>query len=185
MTRPARLTRPLAAATLLVLGTGCISAPEIVLTDRATALEQQAAGSFVELERKLMHHGLTARPVPLTPDQLQALGIRQPPLVDATELTEADAVDALLKQRCLGEGKDGMLADTFESCRGTADRAQALQLLERVNLSRKQLWRWQQGRQPKTPPAELRRLWREAHVRGVVCGGWIQRDDGAWGEKPC
>lgn len=174
---------------LALLSSACIRAPEIVLTDRATALEQQAAGSFVDLERKLQRSGLTARPVPLTPDQLQALGIRQAPLVDSTELTEADQVDALLKQRCLGEGLDGLLKDTFDACRGAADKEQAMLLMERVNLARKQLWRWQQSRQPKVPAEELRARWAKVHEKGVVCGAWVEYRKGdketAWKEKPC
>jgi hypothetical protein len=164
---------------------GCIKPPAIVLVDRATALEQQAAGSFPDLERKLMRNGITAQPVPLTPDQLQALGIRQPPLLDNVGLTEADQVDALLQQRCIGEARDGTLMDTHESCRGAADREAALSLIQRVNLARQQLWRYLQARQPQTPPADLRRTWRQAHYRGVICGGWVQKDDGTWEAKPC
>ncbi|HRI53978.1 MAG TPA: DUF1318 domain-containing protein [Pseudomonadota bacterium] len=173
------------ACFVLCVAAGCIKAPEIVLVDRATALEQQAAGSFPELEGRLMHSGLAARPVPLTPDQLQALGIRQPPLVDNTDMTDADQVDALLKQSCIGEARDGTLVDTSESCRGAADRALAVKLLERTNQARQQLWRYLQARQPATPPAELRRAWRAAHPRGVVCGGREQQEDGKWESKPC
>jgi hypothetical protein len=42
----------------------------------------------------------------------------------------------------------------------------------------------QQERGDASPDA-LRRTWRRAHARGVVCGGWIQRDDGGWEEKKC
>jgi hypothetical protein len=167
-----------------VLG-GCIKAPEIVLVDRATALEQQAAGSFTDIEKRLMRTGLSARPVPLTPDQLQALGIRQPPLVDSTDLTDADQVDMLLKQHCIGEARDGTLIDTNEACKGGADRGLALKLIERQNQARQQLWRFLQNRQPATPAPALRRTWREAHVRALVCGGWMQREDGGWEAKSC
>jgi hypothetical protein len=178
------MTRPLALLALC-LASGCIRAPEIVLVDRATALEQQAAGSFTDLERKLARTSMAARPVPLTPDQLQALGIRQPPLVDNTELTDADLVDGLLKQRCIGEGRDGTLEDTHESCRGAADLGLAVKLMERVNGARQQLWRWMHARQPQVPQDELRRAWRKAHLRGVVCGGWVQREDRGWEAKGC
>ena len=40
----------LAATTALA---GCFKPPEIVMVARATALEQQASGSFDDLERKL------------------------------------------------------------------------------------------------------------------------------------
>ncbi len=52
------------------------------MVDRATALEQQAAGSFDELEQQLARAAIAPRPVPLTPEQLEALGIAPPPLVD-------------------------------------------------------------------------------------------------------
>jgi hypothetical protein len=155
------------------------------MSDRATALEQQAAGSFPELERKLDHAAAAPRPVPLTPDELEALGIKPLPLVDDTELTDADRLDALLRERCLGEGKDGLLVDTREACRGRRDLGAALELVDRVNRARVQLWRWMQQERGDPSPDGVRRAWRRAHARGVVCGGWIQRDDGVWEEKGC
>src|ERR1700712_4383771 len=97
---------------------GCIKAPEIVMVDRATALEQQAGGSFEDVERDLALRAVSPRPVPLTPGQLEALGILPAPLVDHTDETEADRVDALLRQRCIGEGNDGLLVDTYDDCIG-------------------------------------------------------------------
>jgi hypothetical protein len=178
------MTRLLACLALLA-PVGCIRAPEIVLVDRATALEQQASGSFVELERKLLRAGAAAQPVALTPDQLEALGIRPAPLVDATELTDADRVDGLLKQHCIGEAKDGTLADTHESCKGAADRVQAVALVDRANRARQQLWRWMQSRRPETTLDQVRQAWVKVHLRGLVCGGWVQRDDGEWEPKKC
>ena len=173
-------------ALLLVLATaGCIHAPQIVVVDRATALEQQAAGSFVELEKKLARTVAAPQPVALTPDQLDAMGLKAQPLVDKTELTDADRVDGLLRQRCMGEGNDGTLADTFESCVGAADRGEVQALAERVNGARRQLWRWMRERKPEMPMDELRRAWREAHLKGVVCGGWVQGADGKWEAKKC
>ena len=103
---------------------GCISAPEIVLVDRATALEQQAAGSFRELEKKLARaaHGAAAGAA----DARAARDARhrhRRTLVDDTERTDADRVDELLKQHCIGEAKDGTLVDTHDACKGAADRA--------------------------------------------------------------
>jgi hypothetical protein len=164
---------------------GCIRAPEIVLVDRATALEQQAAGSYPDLERKLERAALTPRPVPLTPEQLESLGIGPPAIQDTSEVSDPDRVDALLQQRCIGEGKDGLLADTHDACRGAADRAQANRLVERVNSARLQLWRWMHGRRPDLPKDEVKRTWQKAHARGVPCGGWMQRDDGGWEAKKC
>ena len=176
----------LALATLSLLAPlGCVSAPPIVVSDRATALEQQASGSFEELERKLEHAAVAPRPVPLTPDELEALGIEPLPLVDDTELTDADRLDALLRQHCIGEGRDGLLVDTHEACRGLRDLTAAVELVDRVNRARVQLWRWMQQERGDASPDALRRTWRRAHARGVVCGGWIQGEDGAWEEKGC
>jgi hypothetical protein len=181
MTRPA-----LALAALSLLAPlGCVSAPPIVVSDRATALEQQASGSFDELERKLEHAAVAPRPVPLTPDELDALGIKPMPLVDDKELTAADRIDALLRQHCIGEGRDGLLVDTHEACRGHGDLTGALELVDRANRARVKLWRWMQQERRDASADALRRAWQKAHARGVVCGGWIQRDDGAWEEKGC
>ena len=167
---------------------GCIKAPEIVLVDRATALEQQAAGSYQDLERKLARAAMAPRPAPLTPEQLETLGIAPPSLVDDTERTDADRVDALLSQHCIGESKEALLVETHDACKGAADRAQALALVERTNNARQQLWRWMKERGPN-PKArtldDVRRAWHHEHARGVVCGGWIQKDDGSWEEKKC
>ena len=164
---------------------GCVSAPQIVMSDRATALEQQAAGSFDDLERKLDHAAVAPRPVPFTPDELEALGIRPLPLVDGTELTDADRLDRLLRQHCVGEGQEGLLVDTRQACHGAGDPGAAAELVERVNRGRVLLWRWMQQERGDASADALRRAWRKAHARGVVCGGWIQRDDGAWEEKGC
>ncbi len=99
----------LAGATL-----GCVKAPEIVVVDRATALEQQAAGSFADVEQDLAQRAVSPGAEALTPDQLQALGIKPVPIVDHTEQSEADRVDGLLRQHCLGEGKHGLLVDTHD-----------------------------------------------------------------------
>jgi hypothetical protein len=173
------------ALVLVLLTGGCIKAPEIVLVDRATALEQQAGGSFLELERKLLRAGAAAQPVPLTPDQLEALGIKPPPLVDATEMTDADRADGLLKQHCIGEARDGTLADTHDACKGTFDRVAAVALMDKINRARLQLWKWMQSRRPESTAEQVRSAWRAVHLRGVVCGGWLQRDDGEWEAKKC
>ncbi len=174
-----------AVVLLIVLGgAGCVK-NEIVMVDRATALEQQAAGSFDELEQKLDRAGIEPRPVPLTPEQLEALGIRPAPLVDGTALTDADRLDGLLVQHCVGEGHDGLIVDTRDACRGAADSQEVETLLERVNQARRQLWRWMHDQRPSVPAEELQRAWREAHVRNVVCGGWLEGTDGKWQEKAC
>ncbi|HXU73833.1 MAG TPA: DUF1318 domain-containing protein [Polyangia bacterium] len=173
---------------LAVGAAGCIKAPEIVLVDRATALEQQAAGSYSEIEKKLARATMAPRPAPLTPEQLETLGMATPTLVDDTERTDADRVDALLQQHCVGEAKDGLVVDTHDACKGAADRAQAALLIDRTNNARQQLWRWMKERAPD-PKAhtldDVRKSWHVQHARGVVCGGWMQKDDGGWEEKKC
>ncbi|MET0284096.1 MAG: DUF1318 domain-containing protein [Polyangiales bacterium] len=170
---------------VLVLLGGCIKAPEIVMVDRATALEQQASGSFDALEKDVAVGALNARSLPLTPNQLEALGIMPAPIIDQTELTEPDRVDALLRQHCVGEGKDGLLVDTNDDCIGAADRGQALLLIDRTNRARVQLWQWMQKERPDQSVDALREKWREQHARGVVCRAWVQKPDGSWGPKEC
>src|SRR4051812_10168992 len=108
---------------------GCVKAPEIVMVDRAAALEHEASGSFDE---PLDHSVHAPDPVALTPGQLQALGIQPAQLVDASELTDADRLDGFLIQHCLGEGKDGLVVDTHDACQGAADADQLAALATRV-----------------------------------------------------
>jgi hypothetical protein len=164
---------------------GCFKPPEIVMVDRATALEQQASGSFDDIELKLDRAAIEPRPVPLTPDQLEALGIRPAPLVDESDLTDADRLDGLLAQHCAGEGKDGLIVDTRDACKGAADAEEVQSLLERVNRARRQLWRWMHEQRTDVSEEELKHAWRENHVRNVVCGGWIEGSDGKWQGKSC
>jgi hypothetical protein len=174
-----------AGCAALLLCAHCVSAPEIVMVDRATALEQQASGSFEELERRLDRAGIEPRPVPLTPEELEALGIRPAPLVDESELTDADRLDGLLAQHCLGEGKDGLIADTHEACRGAADLEESAALLERANRARRQLWQWMHDQRPDVSEDRLRSAWREQHLQNVVCGAWVEGNDGNWQGKSC
>ncbi len=175
---------------ILVLGLawatlGCVKAPEIVVVDRATALEQQAAGSFADVERDLARRAVQPGAEALTPDQLQTLGIMPAPIVDHTEQTEADRVDALLRQRCLGEGKHGLLVDTHDDCIGASDRVVAIALVDRTNRARLQLWRWLAAQRPELSVDAVREKWREAHLRGLVCRGWLQAADDTWAAKKC
>jgi hypothetical protein len=173
------------AALALSALAGCLKAPEIVMVDRATALEQQASGSFDDLEKQLDRAAIEPHPVPLTPDQLEALGIRPPPLVDESDLTDADRLDGLLAQHCVGEGKAGLLVDTRDACKGAADAQEVQTLIERVNGARRQLWRWMHEQRADVPEGDLQRAWRENHVKNVVCGGWIESSDGKWQGKSC
>jgi hypothetical protein len=169
----------------LAAAAGCIKPPEVVLVDRATALEQQAAGSFDELETKLLRIAATPKPTALSPEQLEALGIRAAPIVNDAELSDADRVDELLKQRCIGEAMDGLLVDTPGDCQGAADHDLIVTLTERVNNARQQLWKWMHDRKPAQPVEDFRRAWHDAHLHGVVCDGWIQGANGTWSAKTC
>lgn len=184
--RPAGSRRPRFMASALAVATlACIRPPEIVMVDRATALEQQAAGSFEEAELRLTRTAIVPRPVPLTPEQLEALGIGPSALTDSTRSTAADRIDDLLRRHCIGEGHDGLLVDTHRACRGASDRAEVIALIERVNRARVQLWRWMYTERRRGSPAALQQEWQQIHARGVVCGAWVQRADGAWEEKKC
>jgi uncharacterized protein YdbL (DUF1318 family) len=176
---------PLAVVVALPGLAGCFKPPEIVMVDRATALEQEASGSFDDLERTLDQAAIEPRPVPLTPEQLEALGIRPAPLVDESELTEADRIDGLLAQHCVGEGKDGLIVDTRKDCKGAADAEEVQTIVERVNRARRQLWLWMHEQRADVSEGQLQRAWRENHVRNVVCGGWIEGSDGKWQGKLC
>jgi hypothetical protein len=170
---------------LLLLTAGCITAPEIVMVDRATALEEQAAGSYTELEQRLYRAGMTPAPVPLTPDQLEALGVRPAPLVENLSQTAADRVDDLLRRHCAGEGLDGLLTETKtkECRRGLSSSDEAV--VDRVNQARARLWKWMGEQKGAGAEDEVRRAWRIKHLEGVVCGGWVQLEGGAWDAKKC
>ena len=170
-----------------VVLTGCVSA-NVVIVDRKTALEQQASGSFRGLEEELEQAGLLPRPEPLTAGQLEEAGVQRSG--ETAELTEGlpDSLrsDTLLTQRCVGEALDGMLVLTVASCTGTIDVPQTNRLIERVNRNRRQLWQWiaDKARGGKTPE-QVQVVWRKTHLAGLVCGGQVQRDDGAWEVKRC
>lgn len=171
------------AAMALAGSIGCIKAPTIVMVDRGTALEQQASGSYDELERRLARAALEPKPVSMTPEQLESLGIRRSTF--GAQLTDADRVDLLLVQHCIGEASDGLLVPTPDACRGAADADAIASDIARVNVARHQLWRWMHAQRTDTSPEDMRRAWRTLHVAGVVCGAWIQGDDGQWRAKEC
>ncbi|HXR11872.1 MAG TPA: DUF1318 domain-containing protein [Gaiellaceae bacterium] len=173
-------------AVLAFLGpVGCIKPPDIVMVDRGTALEHQASGSFDDVEHRLDREAVEPRPVPLTPEQLEELGAQPTAPIDDARLTDSDRVDAWLVQHCIGEGADGLLVDTRDACRGAADPDQVGGAVERVNRARRQLWLWMHAQRADVSVDDLRRGWRKVHAAGVVCGGWIQGDDGKWQGKTC
>jgi len=179
--------QPIVLTVLGALAAGCVHAPAVVITDRKTALEQQASGSFRGLEEELEQAGLLPRPAPLTAAQLGEAGVRDD--LEATDQSDGgnDAVraDALLVKRCFGEALDGTLVLTIEPCTGSFDVPQANRLIERVNRERRQLWRWLAERAPERSADEVRAAWREIHMDGLVCGGQRQIAGGTWEIKRC
>ena len=173
----------LAASALGALA--CVSPPPIIMVDRATALEQQAAGSYPELEKKLAHASVASHPPDITPNELELIERSTPPLVDRTEMTDAERLDDLLERHCVGEGIDGSLVDTLNTCLGLTDHDDVLLLVDRANRARAQVWRRLQEQRPTTSLAEIRKQWRDTHMRGVVCGAWVQGEGGRWSEKAC
>jgi hypothetical protein len=190
MTHTMRLSPSLLLAGLAAWAlAGCISAPDVVLVDRATALEEQAAGSYDDLERRLARAGMNPTPIPFTPNQLEDLGMQPPPLVDRLNKTPADRVDELLRRHCIGEGNEGLLVEQRRNCKAGRLTAEDLALVQRVNRARQQLWAWMRTQQapdkPQLSEDELRRRWQRLHAEGVVCGARVQAADGSWGEKTC
>lgn len=174
------------AAALLAVGPACIKTGNVVIVDRKTALEQQAAGSYRGLEDELARAGVTPGPAPLTRAELEASGAAggERALTDDEIASDAATIDDLLVRRCIGEALDGTLVETAATCTG-GEPPRLARLVERTNRQRWQVWRWLQSKRPGASLDDVRRAWREVHLRGVVCAGQVQRADGAWETKKC
>jgi hypothetical protein len=166
-----------------VAAAGCIKAPQIVVLDRATTLEREAAGDFPRLELELMRAGTQPRPAALTREQLEAAGYARP-IVEEVDHSDAERIDELLKISCIGEALDGTLVETRDRCT-VKEVPHMSMLLEKANRDRMQIWEWLRRQRPDRSLAEVRRAWHETHLRAVVCGGQLQRDDGGWEAKKC
>jgi uncharacterized protein YdbL (DUF1318 family) len=178
------------AAIAAATAAGCIRAPDVVIVDKRTALEQQASGSFRGLEEEVEQSGLSPRAEPVTAAQLQEAGVSRGDELkddsgDAEGLPDALRSDTLLVQRCVGEAADGTLVLTVEQCTGAIDVPGVTRLVERVNRNRRQLWQWLAERARGKSPAEIQAAWSAVHLAGVVCGGQIQGKDGKWEVKRC
>ncbi len=179
------MNRPYVLSLLAAVAvSGCFKS-EIVVPDHATALEQEAAGSFAATDDRLNRAGIEPRPVPLTPDQIATLGLSPPSLVDGLDETSADRLDGLLVQHCVGEGADGLIANTHDACQGAADPDEVQPLIDGVNRARRLLFRFMHDQRPDVSESDLRKAWHAAHMISVVCGGWLESDDGKWGPKKC
>lgn len=175
-----------------VLAVSCVRPPTVVVVDRKTALEEQAAGEHPETERRLAQSALSPRPLLMTRGQIEAAG----PGASQSSFdvvvrtyqslrTDQPLVDALLVRRCIGEGLDGLLVQTRETCVGEVDPAVLGALVQRVNRDRRQLWAFMLSRAPGATEEQVRASWREKHLPLVVCGGQVQQADGTWGVKRC
>ena len=167
----------------------CIRAPDVILVDRKTALEQLAAGSYQRLEDELTAAAITPRAEPLTRSEIEGAGAGVALTADEGDRSEAAQLDELLRRRCVGEGTDGLIAVTTATCAGRGDASERSRLVERVNRDRYQIWRELQTRGlDKGKERDLgvvRKAWRAVHLRAVVCGGQVQLDDGKWEDKKC
>ncbi|MEY3012184.1 MAG: hypothetical protein RIT45_919 [Pseudomonadota bacterium] len=182
--------------TALALGwvvgaSGCIRAPDVVLVDRRTALEAEAAGRFEADERRLDDKATDPRPAPLTRATLEAAGWRPKAEHDAIAAMtrrpedEQERLDALLLRGCVGEARDGTLRSLPRRCAGAVDPAEVGRLVERENRSRRQVWAWLARQRKDVPYETLRDRWRTSHLERVVCGGMIEQQAGVWGPKTC
>jgi len=190
------MTKAFQALTALLTGalaTACISAPPLIIADRKTALEEQAAGSFPSLKAELDQAGVSARPVPYTRGQLEAAGVPvgkgDEQLAQQEAGTDADLLDQLLTRRCIGEKLDGSLDETPATCTEPIPASRQARLLEQENRRRFQIWR---SLAPATAAGgkqrsldEVRQAWRKAHLGEVVCGGQVQTEGGGWETKKC
>src|SRR6187549_842060 len=114
---------------MLVLAalTSCV-APNVVVVDQKTALEQQAAGGYPALENDLEQAGMSPAPESFAKEELAAGRERtgSGPLGELAELyakteSDADAIDRLLLQRCIGEARSGLLEPRPNDCVGATD----------------------------------------------------------------
>jgi hypothetical protein len=96
-----------------------------------------------------------------------------------------DLLDRSLRQRCVGEGRDGLLTETPQACKGAVDREALARAVEVTNRARAALWDWMQKERPRSSLDEVKRAWTDSHRRGVVCGGWVQLADGTWEPRKC
>ncbi|CCE25516.1 MULTISPECIES: DUF1318 domain-containing protein [Methylotuvimicrobium] len=170
----------------------CISAPDVVLLDRKTILEEQAAGELLTLANALRESAIVPQAVPYTRGQLEAAGtdlshdaLGRLVQLQQIPLSEIDYLDNLLVGRCIGEARSGLLIETPATCTGPAATVRTSAAVQRVNRSRKQLWRYLQEHNPESSSVQIRDIWRQRHLQALVCGGQVQQDSGEWDIKQC
>ena len=188
----AQAVRALALVAVCIAPLGCIRAPDVVIVDRRTALEEQIAGRHPLLVDELGQAATRPGPQPYTSANLSGAGWRNEQGADSVldeayrDLeSDAERVDRWLVARCVGEARSGLLAPTPRQCSSQVDGEQVNRILERLNLARRQVWLYLSRSQSDRDADAVRVAWRRAHLRGVVCGAPIQRDDGEWEVKTC
>lgn len=177
-------------AVLAVL-TGCIKAPDVVLVDRHTLLEEQAAGRLPAAEAAADQAALSPGPASLTSGALAKSGWHTDAGHDAIAalygdwLDDAQVLDQWLTRHCVGEAVDGTLVSTPDACSGATDLAEVSRRLEKANRTRRQIWLYVQQQRRGATEQDVRASWRQERQKALVCGGWWQKDDRAWEAKAC
>jgi hypothetical protein len=176
---------------ILLLGLAHCVAPNVVVVDQKTALEHQAAGGYPTLENDLEQAGMSPAPEPFAREELvrgrEQHG--QGALGEFAELyakgeSDADTIDRLLLQKCIGEALEGSLEPRPSDCVGSADATELARVVGRENLHRRQLWQLL-ATERKTSVERVRDVWRTLHLEQVVCGGLIETEGARWSPKSC
>jgi hypothetical protein len=170
-----------------LLAGACIRAPDVVMIDRQTAIEEQAGGGWQPLADELQARAMPPGPEPYTQAGLTEAGVPHDPLGELfAQVAEAEsAVDRLLTERCVGEARSGLLVQTPTLCTTRRDAQAVAREIERANRSRRQVWLYLQGRRPEASLEDVRDAWRRQHLVRVLCGVLIEQEPGKWEPKKC
>ncbi len=178
----------LAGLIVLTLGTGCIKAPAIAVVDNRTALEIQASGEYPELEFESVDAALQPGPSPVSgKDIVSKAGLSAAGHdLELFTVSQSDAqfIDTLLLQGCLGEGQDGLLKYTPDHCEDDGQVSEILRAASRNNLHRRQVWEYLASKGKGGSATAARDAWRSVHLEQVRCGTWIE-ENGQWKQKSC
>jgi len=171
---------------------GCIAAPDVVLLDQRTALEMQAAGEYRALENDLEQAGISSKAEDIPREKLEAgqSDMTESSLGEVVRIysavkSDAAWIDEMLVAGCLGEGMDGLLVQNPKGCGKDVDTGQMARIVGRANLHRRQIWQVIGKQRPQASEDQIRRTWREIHLKRVVCGGRIEVAEGSWEKKKC